>query len=264
MTYKHFFIYIIFTSMIFSCAVNRAAPNVTSTKGGAEKSEKLVAESTSGSVNNDAFIRNIDKNDDKDLTIKVIPPEKPKEVILVYDTLQAFAVQLKAFGEEEPAKTLVNQLRQVEPDSVFYYADGYLYKVRIGPYYTRIEAEEKRDSYKQGSFTGAWVAPHMVIRSHEVDKDSGKKNDIQVSSPQNKVQNSGDSGIFIQIASANSRANAEQFLIRNQQVSGFSPKIFSIGDRYKIAIGPFSSRGDAEKALPDVRSQFPGAWLITR
>lgn len=264
MTYKLFFIYIISTVMIFSCAVNKVAPDVTSTSRDAVKSEKLVDESASGSVNNDAFIRNIDKNDDKDLTIHVVPPEKPKEVILVYDTLQAFAVQLKAFGEEEPARALVNQLRQVEPDSVFYYADGYLFKVRIGPYFTRSEAEKKRDNYRQGSFAGAWVSPHLVIRSHEVDKVNEEKKDINIDTPKSEAQNSGDSGIFIQIASATSRANAEQFLIRNKKVSGYTPKIFSIGDRYKIAIGPFLSRDDAEKALPDVRSQFPGAWLITR
>ena len=248
-----------------SCGLNKVTPvDDTGTRNRRNADSPVLSGiESSGGANEDSFIRNIDENDGKAVGLLIIAPEKIKPKIIEYDTLQAFAVQLKAFGEESSARDVVKQLRQEETDSVFYYKEGFLYKVRVGPYYTRAEAEQKRNSYKNGSFPGAWVAPHLIISSQEVGiNEAGKKENQQAIEVSSVSTDNGS--LYIQIASTGERKNAEEFLVRNRSVSGFQTTIIQKNDQFKIVVGPFKNREEAQKALTEVRTGFSDAWIINK
>ena len=155
------------------------------------------------------------------------------------------------------------QLRLEETDSVFYYREGFLYKVRVGPYYTRAEADQKRNSYKNGSFPGAWVAPHLIISSQEVDvTEAGKKVSQEIKEGSSDPAGSGS--IFIQIASSSERKNAEEFLVRNRSVNGFQTTIIKKNNQFKIVVGPFNNKEEAQNALTKIRTDFSDAWIINK
>jgi cell division septation protein DedD len=205
----------------------------------------------------DAFIRNIDRNDNAVITIDVVPPERPAAPVpVVYDTLQGFALQLKAFGDEAKAANIIGELGQIEPDSVFYVFEGGLYKVRVGPYLSRQPADAKRSVYRNGSFPGAWVTPHSILKP--LAQTAPVVNPVKP-----EIKPSVDSNIYIQIAAASTRPNAERFVFNKPPVLGFKPQILEQGTAFKIVIGPFKNRGEAEKALSWVKEQYPEAWIYT-
>ena len=210
----------------------------------------------------DPFLNNIEDNDNKDLELSIAPQPKPAEATpVLLDSLQAFSVQLRAYGVESSAKELVDRLQLSETDSVNYHKDGHLFKVKIGPYFSRVEADSKRDYYKNGEFPGAWVVPVTVYKPVQSQQEI-----IKTSLSPDNVKISGDGVLtdsyYIQIASASNRQNAENFLLRNSSLSGLPVTIFEQSGFFKLVVGPFENREGANDSLPEIRKSFPDAWII--
>jgi cell division septation protein DedD len=209
----------------------------------------------------DSFLTDITKNDNREIVIPVKPEKKPVEVVVKYDTLQAFAVQLQALGNEQAAADLVARLQREEKDSVFFNREGSLFKVRIGPYFVRNQADSKKNEYKTKGFRGAWVTPYLYIRKSEGSKQPAE------AVVENRKKNTNpapaeEGNIYIQIASASSLDNARNFILGNPSFGDKNILIKEFRGAYKLVIGPYPDKTEARKDLSAVKEKYSGAWVI--
>ena len=68
---------------------------------------------------------------------------------------------------------------------------------------------------------------------------------------------------YIQVASVSSRPSERYLgLIRK---AGYNYDIVQVGQGYKVFIGGYASKGEAQRVLPNIRQRFAkGAFIVTR
>ncbi len=211
------------------------------------------------------------------LITMVLPPPPPPQPN--YKEIEGFRVQLFAGTDSINALSIQNRLDIDINDPVYLIHEGGLFKIQVGDYLYRMDADNMKLVLNNKGYDGAWVAKRMIHVPHDsIEIDSS--NVLPLPPPPTPTRASQEEIITKQVSdSALTEANEIKFKIqvmatydklKAQQMEleledQFSEDAFyeKTGDIYKIFIGKFKSRADAEIFLNKIRENgYPDAWLV--
>ncbi|OPX33424.1 hypothetical protein B1H10_05985 [candidate division KSB1 bacterium 4484_188] len=163
-------------------------------------------------------------------------------------------VQIFAGTDRENAENIAEQARAWQLDSVYVEESKDLFKVQLGNFRERIEAEKLLDRLRFKGMENAWIV-HTAIH---VPKSSVKR---QTSEPE--AADVAASLVYtIQLFVTKDAVKARQF---QQEASKEIPQPVWIrpeGNLWKVLAGKFDDESSARQSLSAIRSaHFPDAWL---
>lgn len=96
----------------------------------------------------------------------------PKDSVAVEEEiLQGFRIQIFASASiDESNSTRAMALGRLVQDSVYVVYDPPVYKVRVGDYPTRLEANQRLSVLIDKGFPDAWVVPDRIVHRRRVSK----------------------------------------------------------------------------------------------
>jgi hypothetical protein len=165
-------------------------------------------------------------------------------------------VQLFAGAVEENAQTAAADIRSLSLDSVYVSEENGLFKVQLGNYQERLEAEKMLDQLRFRGITNAWIVQTTI----HIPKDS-----VNQALPAESGEDSSEYSPLIytiQIFVTRDAANAEQVLQSLQNRLEQEGWVIRSGDFWKVVVGNFQEEAAAREFLNLLRSSgFPDAWL---
>jgi len=155
--------------------------------------------------------------------------------------VQIFAAKDK--GNAEKVKELAS--KTIRERIYIVLAQDNLYKVQVGDFLSRIDAEKMRDEIRRDpAYADAFIQNSYVLYDNS--------------------QNSGE--FYIQVGAFSSQASAEDF-INNKLTPGGYPNssVFYDNNLYKVIVGGYSSNNEALSVKDKLKgSGFEGAWIIQK
>jgi len=204
---------------------------------------------------NDSFLDSLTSVNDKEevLKVRLIPPPPPPAP----KTKQVTGYRIQTFAglDSINAITSIEKLKTVVQDSIYFLREKGLFKIQFGDYVLRNDADLKVLDIRKSGISGAWVVSGMV--NIPIDSLSSKAKSLdtaqQISEALYKIQ--------VLVTSDLSKAETLTGTLKEQ----FYKESYFIesGSMYKIFLGKFNNRSDAEKVLEQVKkSGYPDAWLV--
>jgi hypothetical protein len=198
------------------------------------------------------------------LSMKVIPlaaaePEQPR-----FKEVEGYRVQIFAGLDSLSAAINAAQSRQVTADSVYTCKEAQLYKVQIGDYIYRYQADSARMHLRKSGYPGAWVVKRAVLLPLPPNP-AGIKGGAAVASPPADSTAAEATGpeYKIQMLATASIERAQQ-LVQDLTAKYKFPAFYEkSGSMVKVLVGPYATEAEARRILVAVRkSGFPDAWLV--
>lgn len=207
------------------------------------------------------------------ITALILPPPPPPPPD--YREIQGFRIQLFAGTDSMGAATIKQKADSEVDDMVYLLNEGGLFKIQIGDYPYRMDADNMKIALDGKGFEGAWVvkrlirvsqdsnianintAPPPVPPETQYEDTTATQSDDTVSASNNEAL------IKIQVIATSDEMKARQ--LEMELETQFSEEAFYIqsGDVYKVYIGKFQNRPDAEKLLKYIREKgYTDAWLV--
>ncbi len=92
--------------------------------------------------------------------------EREEAVVEAYELVPGFRVQLFSSQEIDEANTKLAEVQELFPDEWFYLVyDAPTYKIRVGNFLTRFEADGFVNQLSTRGYRDAWVVPEKVIKN---------------------------------------------------------------------------------------------------
>jgi SpoIID/LytB domain protein len=162
-----------------------------------------------------------------------------------------YRVQIGAMKSEEGAKGMVKACEDLIPGCkphIVY--EGDLYKIRIGDFTDKNEANKVREQLVKLGYTDCWVTPDTV--------------EVPVSAEEEGLPD--PTKWHVQVAATRLEESAKS--VKEKIVSaGIKDKVYIVkeGDLFKIRVGDLNTREEAEKLKSEIISKTPysDAWLIS-
>jgi len=177
------------------------------------------------------------------LTVDRIPPTPPPPPLPDYNEVEGFRVQAFAGVDSLNSATTADLISKLVSDTVYVFADKGLFKIQVGDYLYRPEAEDVRSKLQQNGYSGAWIVRRLIRVPLQKDSLS--------------------SGYKIQIAATESEENAQNIIEKASKITEFRAFYELSGNLFKVYIGFFSKEAQARNELGKIRlAGFPDAWLV--
>ncbi len=173
-----------------------------------------------------------------------------------YVEIPGLRVQTFAGSRKEAAQQMAEKLQQLRLDSVYVVEEGGLYKVQIGNFRQRLEAEKMLDRLRFAGIDNAWIVQTQI----HWPKDS-----LQIA-PEEKVAASGEwerkTTFAIQIFVSTDRQKAEELGQAFSRKLGLKTSIVQQNGFWKVLAGRFRDEASARRELERIQSAgFPDAWV---
>jgi cell division septation protein DedD len=152
-------------------------------------------------------------------------------------------------------------------DSVYAFKEQGLFKVQVGDYQFRYEADNMRDNFRKNGYDGAWVIQRMINIPIAADTTARVNENVPVAvvetAPQ-ALKKTEESGQFkIQLMAIGSEDRARTKVEEIKGLTTYSAFYEKSGNLYKVFIGYFKEETVAREALRDIRDKgYPDAWLV--
>ncbi len=202
----------------------------------------------------DPFLDSLSLHDNRNLTLRktVLPLPAP---IDPFDHAAGFRVQV--FAGADSIKAVQEKLQAapaVGQDSVYLFRENGLFKVQVGDYPGRPQAEESRNRLKAVGFTGAWLVQREINIPRTVSTSTGGDMS-RASLPAGRF--------YIQLRATADQAKALDLAEQAAAAFSLSYKIIAAGQVYKVLLGPLPNRFETERRLTEVRNAgYPDAWIV--
>jgi hypothetical protein len=177
----------------------------------------------------DSFFDTIEITGDNPVMLSLdrIPPTPPVPPLPDYNEVDGFRVQAFAGVDSFSTVKTAESIRKVVSDTVYVLAEKGLFKIQVGDYLYRSEAENIRGKLQQNRYSGAWVVSRLIRVPLQKDSLS--------------------SGYKIQIAATETEESAKNMIDKASQITDF--RLFK--------------EAQARKELDKIRQAgFPDAWLV--
>jgi len=202
-------------------------------------------------VLNDPFLDslNVKNDDEQSIKVRIVPPPAPPEPTT--KQVDGFRVQTFAGLDSLNALILADELKSGQKDPVYFFKEKELYKIQVGDFLYRNDADTKVYDLRKMDISGAWVVQRPI--NVPIDTVATTLNDQT-----NKVY-----PYKLQILVTSDLQKAEDLVTRLK--SQFSMESFyELNNKlYKIYLGKFATREDAQKVLTNVRENgYKDAWMI--
>ncbi|MBD3225656.1 MAG: hypothetical protein GF313_13085 [Caldithrix sp.] len=194
-------------------------------------------------------------SDHAELHKTLVPPPAP---VPRYKQIDGFRVQIFAGFDSLKANSLQYRLNQEMQDSVYIKHEEELYKVQIGDFHYRPQADKLKRSLKNNQFPGAWTVQTIIQVPITAQDTTALSNNT---SPTDTVS---DEFFKIQVFATDDEAKALTMLQDLRSKFGL-PVYYSKADiLYKIFIGKFKTRLETEKKLKSVqKAGYTDAWIVS-
>lgn len=177
------------------------------------------------------------------LTVDRIPPTPPPPPFPDYNEVDGFRVQAFAGVDSLNTAKTADMIRHLIADTIYVFADKGLFKIQVGDYLYRPQAEDVRSELQRNGHNGAWVVQRLI--RVPIQKDST------------------DIGYKIQIAATELEKKAQKISEKASKITDFRSFYEQSGNLFKVYIGFFSNEAQARKQLEKIRQAgFPDAWLV--
>jgi len=202
---------------------------------------------------NDPFLDSLKVQNDSEqaLKIRVVPPPAPPRPKT--KQVEGYRVQTFAGIDSLNAFVMVNNLKTVFKDSIYFFKENELFKIQLGDYLYRNDADMKVLDLRKDGFAGSWVVQRLINVPIKPDSlaDSLKKET--------------DYPFKIQILVTSDSEKAKTIVTQLQNEFKMVSNYIQSENLYKIFLGKFASREEAEKVLGKVRENgYKDAWLVHR
>jgi len=199
----------------------------------------------------DPFLDSLKLNNDKEqlVNVRIVPPPLPPPPKV--KQVEGYRVQAFAGVDSINALVMASNLRKTLKDSVYFFKEKGLYKIQLGDYLYRNDADLKVLDLRKDGIAGAWVVQRPVYVALQADS--------LVDSPQSDIEYP----FKIQILVTSDAEKAESLVDQLKTQFNMESTYSRTENLYKIFLGKFSTRESAEKTLDLVRKNgFQDAWLV--
>ena len=247
-----FFGFITFIFLIISCNVQSIRK--ARLQNSAEKQQSVQVDSFlyyQPVTLSDPFLDSLKVQNDtrQNLKVRIVPPTAPASPGL--KQVEGFRVQTFAGIDSLNALVMVNNLKAVLDDSIYFFKEKDLFKIQLGDYLYRNDADMKVLDLRKDGFAGAWVVQRLI--NVPVKTDSLTDNQ--------KLET--DYLFKIQILVTSDLEKAKSMVSQLQNQFNMESTYTQTDNVYKIFLGKFITREEAQKALDSIREKgYKDAWLV--
>jgi hypothetical protein len=172
-----------------------------------------------------------------------------------YQEKEGMRIQLFAGSDSINALKLAREITNLKLDSVYVLQEKGLYKVQLGNFTERIEAEKMLNRLYLVGITNAWITTGTIhLPKGEQDKFTAVS-----------VSDSAETYLMayaIQVFVTRSYDKAQLLSHQLSQTLKENIRIIKQGEYWKILVGSYKSEEIARKKLNEIREAgFPDAWL---
>ncbi len=196
-----------------------------------------------------------DLNNPSKIETIIYPPEKVKPE---FEQVDGFRVQVFAGSDSLNAKMVENNIYQIAKDSVYFLEENNLYKIQLGDFLYRNDADMLVLDLRKNNFPGAWVVQTTVNVFTDTLKNTAV---IDTATLPQKV--SYPFKIQVLVTSDEIKAKTISQQISDQfALEGFYEQAAQI---FKVYAGHYQTRAAAEEKLNLIRSNgWPDAWIVSK
>jgi hypothetical protein len=210
----------------------------------------------------DPFLDSLFHNRDTTIILSktYFPTIQPETEISRFKEIQGFRVQVFAGLDSINALQIMPQARGLVTDSIHFFQEKGLFKIQVGDYQFRPQADKVKMIFRQNGFPGAWVVQRSIMILKETS-DSTAISQPGEALQRDTVQTKGR--YKIQILATNSEAKAQLTVLDLKENNNFPAFFEKSGNLYKVFVGYFQLEENARKALEKIRNiGFADAWLV--
>ena len=184
-------------------------------------------------------------------TVLLPPPPPPPPA---FKQIEGHRVQVFASQDSISALTEKMKVKKVVSDSVYLVKENGFYKIQIGDYRFYPQADSVRRYLAKDYYPKAWIPKCMIYVPNIIERDS--------SATANETSLTTEPATHrIQVFVTTDEAKALQIVQELQKKFSYA-NYQRVDGRFKIFVGRFSSRGEAQKILEQLkRSGYRDAFL---
>ena len=196
------------------------------------------------------------------ITIRVDGVEAKAIAARPYTIGTGYRCQIFASADYPNARQKADEVRALKLDSVYVVDDDNLYKVQVGNYTERRQAEITLDRLKYAGINGAWIVQTDIhIPKTQMEMQAIEDNRVA------REEAARNSSVYytIQVFATTDRSKAEQLQRVVENDYNQPTEIIRQKSFWKVLIGRFSDRNDAEDFLKVLKRQkFSDAWITQK
>ncbi len=179
-----------------------------------------------------------------------------------YNIGQGFRCQIFAGYEEQNALEMADQARALNIDSVYVLrTDANLFKVQVGNFGNKDDAYKLMRRLIDAGINGAWVVETNIHEEKSQEEMNAYEAQVRL---QQQQEMSEISGVYfaIQVFATNDAFKANQLKDALSNQLNQPVKVIQQASIWKVVVGQFNDRQDAEDFLGILRARnYPDAWI---
>ncbi|HED11848.1 MAG TPA: SPOR domain-containing protein [Caldithrix abyssi] len=189
------------------------------------------------------------------LTLYPPPPPPPPK----FRQIEGFRVQLFAGLDSLNGRVIAGELQGVMADSVYFFKEKGLYKVQAGDYPWRHKADRMVLDLRKKGYAQGWVVRRLI----NVPADTSLAAQADSLQPQKDVTPPVEAKFQIQVLVTSDKEKAQGLAGTLRQRFQQEVYIQPAGTIYKVLLGRFAKRSEAEKVLKKIKQNgYKDAWLV--
>ena len=177
-----------------------------------------------------------------------------------YTVEKGYRCQIFAGAQKESADRVAGKMRALQMDSVYViYSNDNLYKVQMGNFDNRRDAEVLLDKLKYAKVEGAWIVEAEV---HRPKSPADRQQYQQAQQKQQELEERPGFYYAIQVFASSDSIKAFQLKDVLQRDMKQPVEVVSQESNWKVLVGQFVDRSSAEEFLKVLkRDKFSDAWI---
>ncbi len=182
-------------------------------------------------------------------TIELSVPSRKARYLdsLPYRLEAGFRVQVVATTDEQKARNIYRQVKQLQLDSTYLVQEQGLFKVQVGNFTVRDSARKLLDQLYYAGFKDAWIAPATIHIAKKAKAPPAPSDSIYFA---------------IQVMATHSRSKAEETAQTIRKKWNLPVRILAEGNLFKVLAGNFREENVARQQLQYLREHgWSDAWL---
>jgi hypothetical protein len=209
----------------------------------------------------DPFYSSVTEHENQTITLKkTVIPEEGVVSKKHLKEVEGFRVQVFASVDSINALNTLYNCKALVSDSLYLIGEKGLYKVQVGDYQFRPQADSVNTILKNNGYSGAWVVRRIIFIPVSIALDEPVKSSEEKIGD-NKLTASGKYNI--QIIATLSEEKARLIINDIHTSKKYNAYYVKSGEIFKVFVGPFQNEAHARSVLQEVKkSGYPDAWLV--
>jgi hypothetical protein len=207
---------------------------------------------------NDPFMDTLAAHTSQHLTLKkkILPPPIPTIKSPDFKEVEGFRVQIFAGLDSINGLSILAQANEIAKDSVHFFKEKGLFKVQVGDYQFRPQADSSKNVYSLNGFSGTWIVRRSIIIPvlDEEENNLKSKTQDEISAQEGRFK--------IQVVATSSEEKAKS-TVQNLKTETYNAFYEKSGNIFKVYVGFFNIEQRARQVLEQMRqSGYSDAWLV--